>query len=98
MGVNLKYFTSNFLIFYGSGSWLRGKVFVVCTAIYFEDSTQSGNSMLKSKNMYGIQPFFECGVKMAIAFFRIKFSSSKSALRFCSSRICFAVKTVSASI
>ncbi len=35
---------------------------------------------------------------MAIAFFNIKFSSSRIALRFCNSRICFAERIVSSSI
>ena len=41
--------------------------------------------------MDGIESLFECGVNMAIAFFRIRFSSSSWALRLCRSLICLAV-------
>ncbi len=49
--------------------------------------------MLETELMYGIQSLFECGVKMAIAFFRMRFSSSNWALRSWSSLTCFAVRT-----
>ena len=38
--------------------------------------------MFKPQGMNSIQSLFECGVNMAIAFFRMRFSSSSWALRF----------------
>ena len=41
-----------------------------------------GNTIPKMKLMDSIQSLFECGVKMAIAFLNIRFSSSSCAFRF----------------
>ena len=55
---------------------------VVSTPVDIQDTAESFDTMLKTQFMNGVQSLFECGVNMAIAFFRIRFSSSSWALRF----------------
>ena len=74
------------------------KMLVIGTAVDAKDTAEDIDVMLKPQGMNSIQSLFECGVNMAIAFFNIKFSSSRMALRFCNSLICLAVITVSSSI
>ena len=74
------------------------KMLVISAAADAKDTAEDLDVMLKAKRVDSIQSLFECGVNMAIAFFKIKFSSSRMALRFCSSLICLAVMTVSSSI
>ncbi len=74
------------------------KMLVIGAAVDAKDTAEDIDVMLKPQGMNRIQSLFECGVNMAIAFFSIKFSSSRMALRFCSSLICLAVITVSSSI
>ena len=71
---------------------------VIGAAVDAKDTAEDIDVMLKPQGMNSIQSLFECGVTMAIAFFNIKFSSSRMALRFCNSLICLAVITVSSSI
>ena len=51
-------------------------VFVIGTSVYFKYTTKGIYAMLEAKYVNSIQSFFECGVNMAIAFFKIRFSSS----------------------
>ncbi len=71
------------------------KMLVIIAAIDAKNTAEDLDVMLKPQCVDGIQPLFECGVNMAIAFFKIKFSSSRMTLRFCSSLIFLAVMTVS---
>lgn len=52
------------------------KVLVVCASVDPQHTAERFDLMLIPEQMYGVQSFPECGVKMAIAFFRIRFSSS----------------------
>ena len=60
----------------------RMEMLVVSTPVDIQNTAESFNIMLKTQFMNGIQSLFECGVNMAIAFFKIRFSSSSWALRF----------------
>ncbi len=51
-------------------------MFVVGTPVDVKDTAESFDVMLETQLMYGGQSLFECGVKMAIAFFKMRFSSS----------------------
>ena len=74
------------------------KMLVIGAAADGKDTAEDIDVVLKPQEMDGIQPLFECAVNMAIAFFNMRFSSSRTALRICSSLICLAVMTVSSSI
>lgn len=52
------------------------------TAVDAKDAAEDIDVMLKPQGMNSIQPLLERGVNIAIAFFNIKFSSSRMALRF----------------
>ena len=52
------------------------EMLVVSTPVDIQDTAESFDTMLKTQFMNGVQSLFECGVNMAIAFFRIRFSSS----------------------
>ena len=58
------------------------KVFVVGASVDMQNPAQGFYIMLEAEFMYSVQSLAECGVKMAIAFFNIRFSSSSWALRF----------------
>ncbi len=64
------------------------EMFVVRATVNAEYLAKKIEPVLKAKLVNGGQSLFECGVKIAIAFFNIRFSSSSIALRFCSSLIC----------
>ena len=51
-------------------------MFVVSTSVNLKDTAESLNVMLETQFMRGSQSLAECGVKMAIAFFKMRFSSS----------------------
>ena len=56
-------------------------MFVVSTSVNLKDTAESLNVMLETQFMHGSQSLAECGVKMAIAFFSMRFSSSSLASR-----------------
>ena len=64
------------------------EMFVVRATVNAEYLAKKIEPVLKAKLVNGGQSLFECGVKIAIAFFKMRFSSSSIALRFCSSLIC----------
>lgn len=82
----------------GVGSGFRRKMFVIRTPVYSKDPAQSLDVMLRPELVDSIQSLFECGVNMAITFFRMRFSSSSWALRFWSSFTYFAVRASPLSI
>ena len=55
---------------------------VVGATVDFKDPAEDGDGMLAGQGVDGFQSLSECGVKIAIAFFRMRFSSSSSVLRF----------------
>lgn len=55
---------------------------IIGASVYTEYPAENGDGMLTRERVDGFQPLSECGVKIAIAFFRMRFSSSSSALRF----------------
>lgn len=67
--------------------------------IYKEEGTVLPNPINWSNERVGYvclenkESYFKFCMNMALAFFRIRFSSSSCALRFCSSCICLAVST-----
>ena len=73
---------ANLPVFQGSRGFFLAETLVICASVHFQNAAKRLNFMLKPERMYGVQPLSECGVNMAIAFFNIRFSSSKSALRF----------------
>ncbi len=73
-------------------------MFVVGAPVDVQHPAEGFDVMQETQVMYGGQSLFECGVKMAIAFFKMRFSSSNCALRFWSSLTCFAVRTLPSSI
>ena len=73
------------------------QMLVVGAAVDPKHPTQDGDGVLAGQGLNGIQSLSECGVKIAIAFFKMRFSSSSSALRFCSALICWAERIVSSS-
>jgi len=54
---------------------------VICAAIDIKYTAQGFQIMLETQLVDGIQSLSECGVNMAIAFFKMRFSSSSLALR-----------------
>ena len=52
------------------------KMLVIGTAVDAKDAAEDIDVMFKPQGMNSIQSLFECGVKMAIAFFSMRFSSS----------------------
>ena len=58
------------------------KMLVIGTAVDAKDTAEDIDVMLKPQGMNSIQSLFECGVKMAIAFFNMRSSSSSWAFRF----------------
>ena len=55
---------------------------VVGATVDFKYPAEDGDGMLAGQGVDDFQSLSECGVKIAIAFFRMRFSSSSSALRF----------------
>lgn len=55
---------------------------VVGAAVDFKHPAQDGDGMLAGQGVDGGYSLSKCGVKIAIAFFKMRFSSSSSALRF----------------
>lgn len=90
--------TSNPTVFKLSFRGLVMKKFVICASVDTKNTAKRCNSVFWWQQLYGIQSLPEFGVNIAMAFFSIRFSSSSWALRFWSSFICLAVKTVSSSI
>ena len=64
------------------------QVLVIGAAIDIQHPTEDGDGMLAGESVDGVQSLSECGVKIAIAFFKMRFSSSSSAFRFWSALIC----------
>lgn len=54
---------------------------VIHAAVDIKYTAQSFQIMLETQLVDGIQSLSECGVNMAIAFFKMRFSSSSLALR-----------------
>lgn len=86
--IDLKNDSLNVLVLLNSGGKILAEMLVISAPVYIEYTAKRFNVMLKPQLMNCIQPFSECGVKMAIAFFNIRFSSSSWAIRFCISLIC----------
>ena len=61
---------------------LMPQVLVVGAAVDLEHPAEDGDGVLAGQGVNGVQSLSECGVKIAIAFFKMRFSSSSSALRF----------------
>ena len=61
---------------------LMPQVLVVGAAVDLKHPAQDGDGMLAGQGLNGGCSLSECGVKIAIAFFKMRFSSSSSALRF----------------
>lgn len=58
------------------------KMLVIGAAVDAKDVAEDIDVMLKPQGMNSIQSLFECGVNMAIAFFRMRFPSSNWAFLF----------------
>ena len=58
------------------------QVLVVGAAVDLQNPAEDGDGMLAGQGVNGLQSLSECGVKIAIAFFKMRFSSSSSAFRF----------------
>lgn len=97
-GVQFQNGGADFLVFQRTRSRDMVEMLVIGAAANAKDMAEEIDVVLKPQGMDSIQPLFECGVSMAIAFFNMRFSSSRTALRFCSSLICLAVMTISSSI
>ena len=78
--------------------YLGSVVLVVGTTFDMQNPAEGRDAMLMTQRVHCIHSFPECGVNMAIAFFRMRFSSSSWALRFWSASICWGVTTVSSSV
>ena len=61
---------------------LPPQVLIIGAAVDPEHTAEDGDGMLAGQGVDGAYSLSECGVKIAIAFFRMIFSSSSSALRF----------------
>ena len=61
---------------------LPPQVLIIGAAVDSEHAAEDGDGMLAGQGVDGAYSLSECGVKIAIAFFRMIFSSSSSALRF----------------
>ena len=72
----------NLLILLLPAGGLTPQVLVVGAAVDPKHPAEDGDRMLARQGLNGLQSLSECGVKIAIAFFRMRFSSSSSALRF----------------
>ena len=81
-GVQFQNCRTDFLVFQRTRSRSMMKMLVIGTAVDTKDAAEDIDVMFKPQGMNSIQSLFECGVNMAIAFFNIKFSSSRMALRF----------------
>lgn len=81
-GVNLQYPLPNLHILLLPAGGLTPQVLVVGAAVDTKHPAEDGDGMLTGQGVDGVQSLSECGVKIAIAFFRMRFSSSSSALRF----------------
>ena len=57
-------------------------VLVIGAAVDPQHPAEDGDGMLAGQGVDGFQSLSECGVNIAIAFFKMRFSSSNSALRF----------------
>ena len=57
---------------------LTPQMLVVAAAVDLEHPAEDGDGMLAGQGIDGAQSLSECGVKIASAFFRIRFSSSNS--------------------
>ena len=51
---------------------------IVRASIDTQHPAQGFNGVLEAKNVDSVQSLFECGVNMAIAFFKMRFSSSSN--------------------
>ena len=96
--VNMQNKPANLLVLRCSLRRNRAKVLVVSASVDLKDTAEGLDTVLETQLMNGVQSLAECGVNMAIAFFKIRFSSSSCALRFWSSLTCFAVRTSPLSI
>lgn len=96
-GVDLQDPTFQQLVFLLPGGGLTAEIFVIGAAVDTERPAQNGDPVLPGKGLHSAQSLPECGVKIAMAFFKMRFSSSSSALRRCSALTCWAVRTVSSS-
>ena len=64
---------SSVLVFPDTRGRFGREMFVTSTYVNIQGSAESFNSMLKTQLMYGIRSLSECGVNMAMAFFKQDF-------------------------
>lgn len=82
LGVDLQDPLPDFHVFLLPACGLMPQVLVVGTAVDPQHPAEDGDGMLAGQGINSIQSLPECGVKIAIAFFKMRFSSSSSAFRF----------------
>ena len=82
LGVKFQYPFPNLHVLLLSARRLTLQVLVIGAAVDVKHPAEDGNGMLIGQGIDGVQSLSECGVKIAIAFFKMRFSSSSSALRF----------------
>ena len=82
LGIYLQNPLSNLCVFLLPAGGLTPLVLVAGTAVDLQYPAEDGDGMLAGQGVNGVQSLSECGVKIAIAFFKMRFSSSSSALRF----------------
>lgn len=71
---------------------------VIRASVHPQNSAKRRDFVLAGQRFNGVQSLSECGVKIAMAFFSMRFSSSSWAFLFCRALICSAVMTVLSSI
>ena len=74
--IDLKDDAFDVLVFFDSGSKVFAEVLIISASVDFQDTAESLDVVLKAELMDSVQSLSECGVKMAIAFFKMRFSSS----------------------
>ena len=80
--MDMKNQRSNMLIFPDAWAGFSREMFVISASVDPENAAERFNAVLEMQLMDGIWSLFECGVNMAIAFFKIRFSFSSWVLRF----------------
>lgn len=81
-GVKFQDSLPNLQILLFSVRGLPPQMLVIGAAVDPEHAAEDGDAMLAGQCVDGAYSLSECGVKIAMAFFKMRFSSSSSALRF----------------
>lgn len=81
-GIGLQDPSANLQVLLLPAGGLPPQVLVVGAAVDPEHAAEDRDAMLAGQGVDGAYSLSECGVKIAIAFFKMRFSSSSSALRF----------------